>query len=113
MHAPEAITAPAVSLSPGDEITSFMAYDAAAAEWTVSATNLATGEDSTLHISHRHAGATDYDYAMLVNENIILSISASSGRSDGASMTRAHSHASRIRNKVGSIGEPWLDPGHV
>ena len=36
--------------------------------WTVSGTNKDTGEDSTLHIAYARAGATDYDYAMLVNE---------------------------------------------
>ena len=70
MHAPEAVTAPAVSLSPGDELTSFMAYDGAAAEWTVSATNLATGEDSTLTLSKQRLGGYDFDWAMLVCETV-------------------------------------------
>merc|ERR1712107_357586 len=38
--------------------------------WTVSGTNTRTGANSTLHISHARAGNCDYDYAMLVNENI-------------------------------------------
>merc|ERR1719247_2806631 len=40
------------------------------ATWTVSGTNSRTGEDTTLHIAYKKAGNTDYDYAMLVNENI-------------------------------------------
>ena len=38
--------------------------------WTVAGLNKDTGEDSTLQIAHSRAGAADYDYAMLVNENI-------------------------------------------
>merc|ERR1711861_40630 len=38
--------------------------------WTVSGTNKATGEDTTLNIKYTKAGATDYHYAMLVNENV-------------------------------------------
>lgn len=64
------VTAPAISVSPGDRITSYMRLSADNKTWTVSGTNLATGEDSTLHIKYRRAGDTDYDYAMLVNENI-------------------------------------------
>jgi len=38
--------------------------------WSVSGTDLTTGQDSTLSIRYRDAGNTDYDFAMLVNENI-------------------------------------------
>merc|ERR1719291_1670845 len=38
--------------------------------WTVSGTDLATGQNSTLRISAKRAGHCDYAWAMLVNENI-------------------------------------------
>jgi hypothetical protein len=64
------VTAPAIKVSPGDHITSFMSLSDDGSTWTVSGTDLTTGEDSTLNIAYAKAGATDYDYAMLVNENI-------------------------------------------
>lgn len=64
------VTAPAISVSPGDRITSYMNQSADGKTWTVSGTNVRTGEDSTLNIAYKKAGNTDYDYAMLVNENI-------------------------------------------
>lgn len=70
VHAPTAITAPAIDVSPGDEITSFMSYDSKSETWTVSATNLATGEDSTLTITKQKLGNYDFDWAMLVCETI-------------------------------------------
>ncbi|EOD29042.1 hypothetical protein EMIHUDRAFT_113922 [Emiliania huxleyi CCMP1516] len=63
-------TAPAVDVQPGDRITSYMRLSADGSTWTVSGTNRESGEDSTLHIAHSRAGRADYDYAMLVNENI-------------------------------------------
>eukprot|EP00656_Telonema_subtile_P010909 TRINITY_DN15317_c0_g1_i2.p1 TRINITY_DN15317_c0_g1~~TRINITY_DN15317_c0_g1_i2.p1 ORF type:complete len:293 (-),score=63.90 TRINITY_DN15317_c0_g1_i2:176-1054(-) len=62
------VTAPAISVSPGDKITSFMRLDGDT--WTVSGVDSTTGQNSTLVISKKHAGNCDYDYAMLVNENI-------------------------------------------
>jgi len=62
------VTAPAIKASPGDKITSYMQLDGDI--WTVSGTNTATGENSTLKIAKEHAGDCDYDFAMLVNENI-------------------------------------------
>lgn len=64
------VTAPAISVKPGHHITSSMSQSADGRTWTVSGTNKDTGEDSTLHIAYAKAGDTDYDYAMLVNENI-------------------------------------------
>jgi len=64
------VTAPPVKVVPGDQITSFMTFDAASKIWTVSGTNKRTGDNSTLHIAYESAGDTTYDYAMLVNENI-------------------------------------------
>lgn len=64
------VTAPAITVSPGDKITSFMSQSDDGTTWTVSGTDLTTGQDSTLQVSYTKAGSTDYDYAMLVNENI-------------------------------------------
>merc|ERR1711924_181041 len=63
------VTAPAIPVSPGDTITSYM-NRSSDKTWTVSGTNVRTGKDSTLHISFKKAGNTEYDYAMLVNENV-------------------------------------------
>jgi len=64
------VTAPVVCVSPGDHITSYMSLSADGRTWTVSGTDLGTGRDSTLQISYSRAGNCEYDYAMLVNENI-------------------------------------------
>merc|ERR1712146_456246 len=44
------VTAPAIPVSPGDTITSYMNRSADKL-WTVSGTNVRTGKDSTLHVS--------------------------------------------------------------
>jgi len=64
------VTAPAIDVSPGDAITSYMNRSADGKTWTVSGTCTRTGKDSTLHVAFAKAGNTEYDYAMLVNENI-------------------------------------------
>merc|ERR1711862_342190 len=64
------VTAPAIKVSPGDKLTSYMSQSADGKTWTVAGADLTTGEDSTLHIPYSKAGNTDYDYAMLVNDNI-------------------------------------------
>merc|ERR1711971_977675 len=64
------VTAPAIPVNPGDKITSYMRQSVNGKTWTVSGTNVNTGQDSTLNIAYSKAGNTDYDYAMLVNENI-------------------------------------------
>merc|ERR1712113_1007145 len=64
------VTAPAIDVSPGDKITSYKNRTADGKTWTVSGTNTRTGQDSTLKIAFAKAGNTEYDYAMLVNENI-------------------------------------------
>jgi hypothetical protein len=64
------VTAPAISVKPGDKITSYMSLSEDGKTWTVSGTNLNSGKDTTLNIKYSSAGNTDYDYAMLVNENI-------------------------------------------
>jgi len=62
------VTAPAITVRPGDEITSYMSLDGDT--WTVYGKDLATGQESNLKVKYSRAGNTDYDYAMLVNENI-------------------------------------------
>jgi len=64
------VTAPAIDVQPGHRITSYMSQSSDGATWTVSGTNKDTGKDSTLHVAYARAGKTDYNYAMLVNENI-------------------------------------------
>jgi hypothetical protein len=65
-----AVTAPAIRVSPGDKITSYMSQSEDGSTWTVYGKDLTTGEESNLKIKYSKAGNTDYDYAMLVNENI-------------------------------------------
>ena len=38
--------------------------------WTIAGIDKTTGQNSTLEITKRRAGNADYNYAMLVNENI-------------------------------------------
>lgn len=64
------VTAPAVKVKPGDKITSYMRQSSTGETWIVSGTDVTTGQNSTLHIKYKKAGNTNYDYAMLVNENI-------------------------------------------
>jgi len=66
----ESVVAPAIKVQPGDHLTSYMSQSADGEMWTVSGTDLTTGQDSTLNIKYTDAGNTDYDFAMLVNENI-------------------------------------------
>jgi len=64
------VRAPAILVNPGDKITSSMQLSADGKTWTIAGIDMTTGQDSTLRISHRRAGGCDYNYAMLVNENI-------------------------------------------
>jgi len=64
------VTAPAIRVSPGDKITSYMSLSEDGSTWTVYGKDLTTGQESNLAIKYAQAGSTDYDYAMLVNENI-------------------------------------------
>ena len=62
---PVAVTVPAIDAQPGNRITSFIRLSDDGSTWTVSATNTASGEDSTLHVARSR---TSYDHAVLVNE---------------------------------------------
>jgi len=64
------VTAPSIKVNPGDHITSYMSLSSDGKTWTVSGTDTATGENSTLSIAFRKAGRCNYTFAMLVNENI-------------------------------------------
>jgi len=63
-------TGPAIAVKPGDELTTFMKLDAEKDTWTVFGLDKTSGESSTLTISVKRAGNCNYDWAMLVNENI-------------------------------------------
>jgi hypothetical protein len=65
-----AVTAPAISVSPGDKITSFMKYDTTTETWTISGINTATQKSSVLKISKKKLGGYSFDWAMLVCETI-------------------------------------------
>lgn len=64
------VTAPPVSVEPGHTITSSISQSSDGQIWTVSGTDKDTGEDSTLHVAYAKSGDVDYEYAMLVNENV-------------------------------------------
>lgn len=64
------VTAPAIRVQPGDQLTSYMSQSADGSTWTVFGKDLTTGLESKLDIKYSKAGNTDYDFAMLVNENI-------------------------------------------
>eukprot|EP00756_Hemistasia_phaeocysticola_P029331 Hpha_TRINITY_DN16226_c0_g2::TRINITY_DN16226_c0_g2_i1::g.15094::m.15094 len=64
------VTAPAISVKPGDRLTSYMSLSADQTTWTVSGTNKGTGETSALNVAFTKAGDCQYNYAMLVNENV-------------------------------------------
>lgn len=64
------VTAPAIRVLPGDKLTSYMSLSEDGTVWTVYGKDLTTGQESNLKIKYSKAGNTDYDYAMLVNENI-------------------------------------------
>jgi len=63
------VTAPAIRVQPGDKITSYMSLNDDKT-CTVYGENKNSGQTSNLKIRYSRAGNCDYDYAMLVNENI-------------------------------------------
>ena len=63
------VTADAIDVNEGDEITMSMVLGDDDV-WTISGIDLTTGQDSTLRITSKKAGKCNYDWAMLVNENI-------------------------------------------
>ena len=70
------MTAPAIDVQPGHRIKSSTLLDDSSPSmsdwtWTVQGINEDTGKDSTLRIAYSRAGSTDYDNAMLVNENVV------------------------------------------
>lgn len=64
------VTAPAITVKAGDKLTSYMSLSEDGKTWTVSGTNKGTGETSTLSVAFKKAGDCQYNYAMLVNENV-------------------------------------------
>jgi len=63
------ITAPAISVSPGDSLVTYMQLNGDT--WTVYGRNDNTGEESNLSISKRHAGNQLYTNAVFVSENVM------------------------------------------
>lgn len=63
------VTADAIDVNEGDEITMSMVLGDDDM-WTISGIDLTTGQDSTLRITRKKAGKCNYNWAMLVNENI-------------------------------------------
>eukprot|EP00937_MAST-01D_sp_MAST-1D-sp2_P002703 g2703.t1 len=82
-----AVTAPAIDLSPGDRVESFMQYDAKSSEWTISGKNTNTGESTVLTISKEKLGGYDFEWAMLVCETIKQNGQCSSLPADDAGLT--------------------------
>jgi len=78
------VTAPAIDVKPGDKITSYMSLSEDGKTWTISGTNLRNGKHSTLHVKYSSAGNADYNYAMLVNENINVNTKCSLMPDDSA-----------------------------
>lgn len=68
---PVAKTGKAISVSPGDKITSYMELDATTKTWTVFGKDETTGESSTLQVKNSRVG--DYKYAMHVLETVMAS----------------------------------------
>jgi len=63
------ITAPAIPVSPGDSLTTYMQLNGDT--WTVYGRNDNTGQESDLRISKRHAGSQLYTNAVFVSENVM------------------------------------------
>ena len=53
---------------PGNNLTTFIELNDD--EWTISSVDKTSGESSVLKIAKHRAGNCNYDYAMLVNENV-------------------------------------------
>ena len=72
VHAPQAVTAPAIDVKAGDKLTSYMLYHPENKTWTVSGTNTRTGESTVLQVAQRTIGARthSFNWAMLVCETI-------------------------------------------
>jgi hypothetical protein len=65
------ITAPAIKVSPGDSLTTYMQLNGAGDTWTIYGGNDRTGEESNLQISKSHAGSQLYTNAVFVSENVM------------------------------------------
>ena len=56
------VTAPAIQVSPGDELTTFMQLSKDGSTWTVSGVDKKSGKSSVLSVTRKRAGNCDYDY---------------------------------------------------
>jgi len=66
-----AYTAPAIAISPGNEIDSYMLYNNSTSEWTCWGINKATNQTSDLILTSAKIQDTVFQYAMLVLETIM------------------------------------------
>ena len=64
-----------------------MSFDATSSTWTISGTNLNSGESSVLTITKAKLGGYDFDWAMLVCETIKQTGQCSSLPADNAGLT--------------------------
>jgi hypothetical protein len=65
------VTAPAISVTAGDNIFSYMQYDDSKKSWTVFGQNTRTKQTTNLQIARTRAGNCDYKWGMLVLETIM------------------------------------------
>lgn len=68
---PVAVTGPAIKVSAGDQITSWMDFDQSSQMWTVYARNEANGQESILKVTKGKVGNQDFAYAMHVLETVM------------------------------------------
>jgi hypothetical protein len=65
------VTAPAIPVTAGDKLVSYMDYDKGSQVWTVYGQNTRTMRESNLKIARSKACNCDYKWAMLVLETIM------------------------------------------
>jgi len=68
---PISVTGPALKVSAGDHITSWMNFDESSKIWTVYARNDANGQESVLQVTNSKVGSQDFKYAMHVLETVM------------------------------------------
>merc|ERR1711957_702020 len=68
---PVSVTGPALKVSAGDNIVSYMDYDESQELWTVYAKNERNGEESKLQVTKKKTGNMPFAYAMHVLETVI------------------------------------------
>jgi len=67
----ESVVSPAVPVTPGDIVSSYMQYNEQTQQWTIFANNTRTGRTTTLNVSRAKVHNIDFKVAMLVLETIM------------------------------------------